>query len=251
MLVILLGSCIQCIGQEITSENHLINITSNDDYISVEESIILNINNLLEINFWIMDESSNIEIKINDNIIEDIETSENVYSCNITGLDLDINESLSIIITYRLDKSVEDTGFEKKINRDTDVINIKFDEKNIYSASDLKENTKFSVKLIKYEEETFSILTIVAIFLLVLLLIIFTAYFFKKQKITREKHATSVSEEYLQTKKTLLMQLLKEIEKSHRAKKISDDTYHKLKNHYKNEAVETMKQMEEIKSEIK
>ena len=47
------------------------------------------------------------------------------------------------------------------------------------------------------------------------------------------------------------MQLLKDIEKRHRAKKISDDTYHKLKDHYKNEAVETMKKMEDIKSEVK
>ena len=45
--------------------------------------------------------------------------------------------------------------------------------------------------------------------------------------------------------------VLKDIEKKHRAKQISDDTYHKLRDQYKQEAVETMKQLEDKKSKIK
>ena len=47
------------------------------------------------------------------------------------------------------------------------------------------------------------------------------------------------------------MSLLKDIEKQHRAKQISDDTYHKLKERYKQETVETMKQLEDINSKVK
>jgi hypothetical protein len=47
------------------------------------------------------------------------------------------------------------------------------------------------------------------------------------------------------------MSLLKDLEKQHRAKKIHDDTYHKLKDHYKQQTVETMKKIEDIESKIK
>ena len=47
------------------------------------------------------------------------------------------------------------------------------------------------------------------------------------------------------------MEVLKDIEKQHRAKKISDDTYHKLKDQYKQDAVETMKQLEDMSSKVK
>ena len=47
------------------------------------------------------------------------------------------------------------------------------------------------------------------------------------------------------------MEVLKDIEKQHRAKKISDDTYNKLKDQYKQDAVEAMKQLEDIKSKVK
>jgi len=43
------------------------------------------------------------------------------------------------------------------------------------------------------------------------------------------------------------MSILKDIEKQHRAKQISDDTYNKLKDIYKQQAVETMKKLEDTK----
>ena len=76
-------------------------------------------------------------------------------------------------------------------------------------------------------------------------------YTLKKQKSVKIKEIASGSEELLNTKKTLLMSLLKEIEKQHRANQISDDTYHKLKERYKQEAVEAMKHLEDMKSKVK
>ena len=72
----------------------------------------------------------------------------------------------------------------------------------------------------------------------------------KKQKSPKIREAAVASEELLTTKKALLMSLLKDIEKQHRSKEISDDTYHKLKERYKQEAVEAMKQLEDMKSKV-
>ena len=72
----------------------------------------------------------------------------------------------------------------------------------------------------------------------------------KKQR-TKAKKSIVESEETLNTKKALLLSLLKDIEKKHRAKGISDDTYHKLKERYKQEAVDAMKQLEDMKSKVK
>ncbi len=254
MLLILFGSCFQSIGQDVVTEDHVINIESYDDHLKVEESITLigsGSNNYSEMSFWMMDDSSDIEIFVNNNKIDEPKVNKNIYTVNISNLNINMNTSLSIVLTYNLETSVRDTGFEKTLVRDTNKITVKYDNTKLYSADDITEGNKFTLKLVKYEEETLSVLSIVAVFLLILLLIVFTAYFFKKQRMNKEKQVSSNSEEYLTTKKSLLMQLLKDIEKRHRTKKISDDTYHKLKDHYKSEAVETMKKMEEIKSEIK
>ena len=69
----------------------------------------------------------------------------------------------------------------------------------------------------------------------------------KASKPTKTKVSTSDSEELLTAKKALLMESLKDIEKKHRANQISDDTYNKLRDRYKQEAVETMKKLEDIK----
>jgi len=45
----------------------------------------------------------------------------------------------------------------------------------------------------------------------------------------------------------LLLSILKDIEKKHRSKDISDETYHKLKDEYKQQAVEVMKKIEDKK----
>ncbi len=91
----------------------------------------------------------------------------------------------------------------------------------------------------------------VLILLLLVLIVVLVAYAFRKQKSTKIKQTASETEELLSTKKTLLMSLLKDIEKQHRSKKISDDTYHKLKEQYKQEAVNTMKKLEDTKSKVK
>jgi hypothetical protein len=55
------------------------------------------------------------------------------------------------------------------------------------------------------------------------------------------------SEDTLTTKKTLLLSLLKDLEKQYRGKAISDETYNKIKDEYKQQAVDTMKKLDDLK----
>ena len=68
----------------------------------------------------------------------------------------------------------------------------------------------------------------------------------RKQR-TKVKKSIIESEETLTTKKALLLSVLKDIEKKHRAKEISDETYNKLKEEYKHQAVNVMKKLEDLK----
>ena len=95
------------------------------------------------------------------------------------------------------------------------------------------------------------IIYIAAIVVLLLLVIIIGAASFRTKKPVKSKRIVVGSEEMLNTKKILLMQLLKELEKKHRAKQISDDTYHKLKEQYKSETVDAMKKLEDMGSKVK
>jgi hypothetical protein len=54
------------------------------------------------------------------------------------------------------------------------------------------------------------------------------------------------SEELLTLRKTILLNALKDVEKQHRAKTVSDDTYNKLKDELKQQAVGVMKQLDDI-----
>ena len=149
--------------------------------------------------------------------------------------------------------------FQKTLLRDTDSITVSYDSIEIYSSIDLTSGISLTLSLEKvtqYQESTETVENIpnwiyIIIVILIILLIISFVRPSKKQKTTTKKELISGSEELLSTKKALLMSLLKDIEKQHRAKEISDDTYHKLKEQYKQEAVITMKQLEDIQSKVK
>ena len=83
--------------------------------------------------------------------------------------------------------------------------------------------------------------------LLVIIIIVTSYYAFIKRKNGKGRKRSLESSEMLETEKTLLLTLLKEIEKMHRSQKISDDSYHKLKTYYKNQTVEIMSALEDEK----
>lgn len=230
-------------SQEVTSD-HIIKITTKDSYISVKEmlTVIGDSENIYTvIPFWIQSGANEISILINSNEVK-YSSIGNQYISNITSLNITQNSTLNIELTYRLEKKIE--KFDKTILRNTSSISIDFDEINLFSGSNWVSGNSISLKLYKPSETPLSSYIIIAIILFIILLIVSTLYIFRKKSVTKVKEFKGESKELLTTKKTLLMEVLKDIEKKHRANQISDDTYHKLKDQYKQQAVETMKKLE-------
>jgi hypothetical protein len=156
-----------------------------------------------------------------------------------------MDSQIQLDISYTLSKDTK--NFEKKMIRNTTTLKVQFDKNNILEESNLKADTYLNLQLYKPTETPISWYIIISISLLIILLVVSTAYLFRKQKLSKVKEIAGESEELLNTKKLLLMSILKDIEKQHRAKQISDDTYDKLKDIYKQQAVETMKKLEDMK----
>lgn len=251
MVTIVLVSVASASGEDLDTETHDIVISAGDDFISVEESLKIqgSSNETYDIvRFWVQDEAEDVDIIINNNL-PSCNSSGNDYICNISHLNITMDTSIQVTISYTLGKDVEE--FTKTLTRNTTSMSVKFDDNIIYSGENLKSGTSFTLLLYKPAETPLAWYVVVVIVLLVVLLVVFTLYSFRKQKSLKIKEIAGESEELLNTKKTLLMSLLTDVEKQHRSKQISDDTYHKLKEQYKQQAVETMKKLEDMKSEIK
>ena len=237
-------------AEEVETETHKIVITTEDNAISVEESLTIQGESNVTyttISFWVQSGAEDVTILVNTNPITPISTN-NEYVCDISSLNIAKNSSMQVTISYNLGKNVE--KFEKTILRNTASISVEFDGSDIYTGEDLNTNAYFKIELYKPTETPLSGYIIAIIVLLVILVVVLTVYSFRRQK-TKVMDAGIESEELLTTKKALLMSILKDIEKQHRSKQISDDTYHKLKEQYKQQAVEAMKKIEDAKSKVK
>ena len=164
-------------------------------------------------------------------------------------MEIEFSSQPSIEITYTLDKNIK--NFQKDLLRNTSAIEITFNDNILHAGSNLATGSSLELLLYQPTETPLSIYLIIGILLVVILLAVVTSYMLRRQRVTKIKKIASESEELLTTKKGLLMELLKELEKQHRANQISDDTYHKLKEQYKQETVEAMKHLEDMKSEVK
>lgn len=258
-LIILAVTMLTCLliinvvsAEEMNSTSHEITINTGEKEITVKETIILmgsTDENFEFFNFWIQNGAYDIDLFVKGTTVPYNRTSDNLYLSNISVLELDMDSLLNIEINYKLNKNLE--RFQKEIIRNTSSINVEFDEITLYTAGNLVSGAGFTLSLYKPTEAPLSIYLIAGVLLIIILLVVVTIYALKKPKTTKIKKITSESEELLSTKKQLLMTLLKDIEKQHRAKQITDDTYHKLKEQYKQEAVEAMKKLEEISSKVK
>lgn len=233
------------------TQNHQITISTSDDLLSVDEVLIVkgSSNESYDIlTIWIYNSAKNVNIYVNSEVPDFIEQNGSEYICNISSLGIKKEDSTEVRISYKLDK---DTEFIKTIVRVTDFISVVFNQKEIFTGTNLEPGTSFNLQLYEPNETNLIFYIIILIIFIIILIAVFIMYILKKQKSVKIKEIASGSEELLNTKKTLLMSLLKEIEKQHRANQISDDTYHKLKERYKQEAVEAMKHLEDMKSKVK
>jgi hypothetical protein len=240
-------------AEEINSLNTDIKISSKDSIYTVEETIKIDgpTDDFIGIiKFWIQDEAQDVTISVNNENI-DYEASNNLYTTNLSELEIKQNSQPTIKINYKLNKNID--NFEKDIIRNTSSFKVTFNENILQTSTDLISGTSISLYLYQptEAESDLNIYFIIGIIILLVILIIVLINNTRKPKQTKTKKTMIESEELLSTKKAILMSLLKDIEKKHRSKDISDDTYHKLKSHYKNEAVETMKKLEDMGSKVK
>jgi hypothetical protein len=237
---------------DIDSSSHEVKIITGENDITVEETIILQepSDEKKFISFWIQNDAQDVIISI-DNENLDYEIANNIYTINLSTVDIIGLSQPTIEITYKLNK--EKKSYQNELIRNTSSFKVTFDGDILYTSTNLVSGTSINVFLYQptTTETILSWYLILGIVVLLILLVVVTFYLIRKPKPTKKKERAIESEEFLTTKKALLMSLLKDVEKQHRLKEISDDTYHKLKEHYKNEAVVTMKKLDDMKSKIK
>lgn len=237
-------------GEEVTEE-YEIKINAGTNSITVEERFV--IKGSSEVNYetivlWIPDDSEEITVLFNNNEPTSHEINGNEYTYNISALNIKMNSSMDVTLSYKFSKSIE--KFKKTLIRDTNLLSVTFnDEDNaIFYGKYLNSGNYLEIQLYTPAETPLSWTVVLLIMLLIVFLSVIALYSFKKQKTSKFKNTGVESEELLTTKKALLMSLLKDIEKQHRSKQISDDTYHKLKEQYKQQAVDAMKKLDDSNS---
>jgi len=231
--------------------DHIITISTKENYLSVTEELAIQGDSNESYNIlssWIQTGAYDINLIVNSNKPDSRKEDSNKFLFNISSLGLLKEDKIEVSLSYKLEKDID---FTKTVLRDTDSISVTFDGNKIFSGTDLQNDANFKLQLYKPPEPTLDWYITVLIILLLVIVIFLTLYTFKKQKSQKIKEPIGSSEEFLSTKKALLMELLKDIEKKYRSKQISDETYNKLKEKYKHEAVEAMKQLEDLKLKVK
>ena len=246
LMFLITAPSINVVSNEGNTDTHTIIVSTIDQYLSIQETLTITgetSETYGNMKFWIPTNAQNVKILFNTVEIQATAVG-NEYTCDISNLNITMDETLQVVISYRLSKDV--TEIEKTVLRNTTSLSVVFDEKVLYTADDLTSGTSFSVSKPAAEGGLDFYMIIFVIFLIIVILVLLFLLS-RKQKTKKVKETSTESKELLDTKKTLLMSVLKDIEKKHRSEEISSDTYHKLKEIYKHQAVETMRKLEDLK----
>jgi len=237
-------------------DQQLVTITLTDKGLLVSEDIKVT-NSALEnttlLRFWLQQNAQDITITAgasNTNLIPFTVTSGYVRTCNLSTANLTIlpATSLSVHLTYDLSSSAE--TFEQTLLYDTTLCTVSYNGQTLYQGEHLvarTDGTTLQIRLFKPTEAPLSMTVIIVIFVIVVAVLGILLFILQRQRSKAKKGTLGESEETLATKKTLLLSLLKDLEKQYRAKSISDETYTKLKDEYKQQAVDAMKRLDDMK----
>jgi len=233
------------------TERNTITVTLAQDGLLVEENLRLNNTGQQEITrlmFWIQQDATNIKLlDIYEGVAinPDPATSSHLKEYNLTNQNHTITSGNTLVLrlTYTLPTNTK--NFEKKLQYDTTYITITFNDDELYQLQDTTANTHLRLLLYRPSETPLNLIYLIVIFLLVVLIIALTLLLFRKRQ-NKAKQKITESGEILSTKKQLLLTSLKDVEKLHRAKEISDETYTKLKDDYKQQAVIVMKKLDDL-----
>ncbi len=231
------------IGEGSTAVSHDINISLNDSIYNVYEIVLLKIDNLENITCWIPGDAENVFISINDQEIS-YTTNGNIYLLNLSGFN--ISDKIHMSVSYILPYTSE--SFNKEFIRPTENLSVKLDDVYIIKNGFFSNGSNIHIPLSHLETAAISWYVVSLLLLLFVLIVVVIVYALHRQKLSSVKDRAWKSQDVLETEKDLLFNLLKEIEKRYRSRKISDETYNKLKSYYKQRTVEIMKDLEDMNS---
>ena len=234
-------------AETIESTSQSININEINSTYQIKEHITINsetLTNQSRYQFQLPTTATDYDITIirdNTQISNPINNNE-IYEIDLNGSH--INDTVVIIdITYYLPQS--SLYYEKTFLHNTSDLRLTFENTKIYENSMQQKESTIQIKLVNpIQPDAFSLYTIFLIVLLIIIIIVTSYYAFIKRKNGKDRKRHFESTELLETEKTLLLAMLKEIEKMHRTQKLSDDSYHKLKTYYKQQTVEIMSTLE-------
>ena len=221
-------------GYSMIIESHDISIKRiSEGFRVLEEMEVVKANETILL-VWIQGEAEDVAIKVNGSEANFSRSGE-VY-----GVELGNLTRAHVEIDYLLPKETQ--NFFKKILQPCKKIIIKLDGNRVYEGVNLSEgcSLSFSIKERVIERINYYMYTTL---ILILILIIILAYSARKR---RTGKMVTEDPDVLKVKKDLLMNVLKEIEKRHRSKEMSDEVYNRLKEEFKRETVNIVRRLEEM-----
>ncbi len=208
--------------------------------------------NVTSLRFWIQqniqDSVTITELQSGKELIPLI--TGNIRTCNLSAANLSISPgaSLNLQVTYYLPSNEQ--NFVKTLLYDTTLFIVTYDDQSLFRGEHLlygsDVNNAIQVRLYKPTEAPLNITVIFIVFIVVIMILAVLLLLLKRQR-SKSKKAVAESEETLTTKKALLLSLLKDLEKQYRAQSVSDETYTKIKDEYKQQAVHVMKKLDDLK----
>lgn len=238
-------------------DQHLVAISIATTGLQVDETIkVTNANtaeqNATSLRFWIQQSNQGTvkitELQSGTELIGLI--IGNIRTCNLSDANLTLAQgaSLTLQVTYFLPTTEQ--NFVKTLLYDTTMFSVTFEDRELFKGEHLlygsDVNNAIRIRLYQPTEAPLNITMIIIVFLIVILVLASLLFLLKKHR-SKTKTTVAESEETLTTKKTLLLSLLKDLEKQYRAQAISDETYNKIKDEYKQQAVEAMKKLDDLK----
>jgi len=236
-------------------DQDIITISLANTGLQVEETVKLTnkgTESITSLRFWIQQDIQNAvkitEVQSGKDLVPLI--TGNIRTCNLSTTNLSIipNASMTLQVTYYLSNNAQ--NFVKTFLYDTTFFSVTYENRDLFQgehllyASDV--NNAIQIRLYNPTEAPLNITMIIIVFVVVIIVLALLLLLLKKQR-SKTKKAIGESEETLSTKKTLLLSLLKDLEKQYRAKSISDETYTKIKDEYKQHAVDVMKKLDDLK----
>ena len=236
-------------------DQDLITITLSNNLLNIDETLkVTNTGgfNVTTLQVWIQQNNQGV-VKITDlqsgkDLVPLI--TGNIRTCNLSAANLSIlpGESLTLQVTYSLLTSEQ--NFVKTLLYDTTLFSVTYESRDLFKGEHLlygsDVNNAIWIRLYQPTEAPLNITVIIIVFAVVILVLATLLFLLKRQR-SKTKKTFVESEETLITKKTLLLSLLKDLEKQYRAKSVSEETYNKIKDEYKQQAVDAMKKLDDMK----